>query len=518
MATQTKHYKQPIIPPFVGQMLVLGMMVIFLAGGVYTGYLFYQVVKDAAKKIANQTNFPTTIPYVDLSLPLRALPLTGDGTMPIVLPISRGDNGATGMTGVPLPDYERKERVNILLLGIDKRPDEQFSRTDTMILVTVDPNLKTAGMLSIPRDLWVAIPGYSEDRINKAYYFGDRDGYPGGGPALAMKTVQYNLGVPIHFYSQIDFDGFRQIVDTLDGIEVYVPETIDDPSYPDNNYGFDPFYIEAGPHTLDGYNALRYARTRATPGSDFSRARRQQQVLLSLRDKALQLGIIPKIPELWNTMAGTVKTDLQLVDIIELAQLADVLDPESIQSAVIDTSYTVDYIVPETGAQVLLPLREKIGGMIDEMFAETTTPDGPTPAEIEAAQSAQTQARAEEIEQEAQRQQEIKTFLTQENGGVVVQNGTSTSGLASQVALYLKQQGFNITQFGPADTDAEYPQTIMVIYDEGKVYTLQVLTAIFKVEEENIRRSPNLKSDVDFRIIIGSDFELPGSSKPLLTE
>lgn len=518
MATQTKHYKNPVIPPALSQLLAVGMMITFLIGGAYTGYLFYRVVKDTVKRVANQTNLPTNIPYVDLSLPLGALPLTGDGSLPSVLPISRGEDGATGVTGVPLPDYERKERVNILLMGVDKRPDEVYSRTDTMILVTVDPNSKTAGMLSIPRDLFVPIPGYGEDRINKAYYNGERDGYPGGGPALAMKTVQLNLGVPVHFYAQIDFEGFRNVVDTLGGIEVEVTETIDDPKYPDMNYGYDPFYIEPGLHTLDGYNALRYARTRATPGADFSRARRQQQVLMAVRDKALQIGIIPKIPELWNTMAGTVQTDLQLVDIIELAQLADEITAEQIQPAVIDSNYTVDYVVPATGAQVLIPLREKIEGLVNEMFAETESPDGPSQAEIEAAQAAQFQARAEEIAQQAQRQEEVKSFLTQENASIAVQNGTEVSGLASQASLYLKQQGFTITHIGQADMNEPYPHTIIVVYNESKAYTMQALAAVFEVEEQNIRRSPNLKSDVDFRVIIGNDFDLATSSKPLITE
>ncbi len=494
------------------------MMLIFLVGGAYTGFLFYWVIRGTVKEIANRTNLPTTIPIVELSLPTGTVPLTGDNSLPLPLPISRGgEDGATGSTGVPLPDYERKERVNILLLGIDKRPDEKFSRTDTMILVTVDPNSKTAGMMSVPRDLWVAIPGYNEDRVNKAYYFGEQDGYPGGGPALAMKTIQYNLGIPIHFYAQIDFEGFRNIVDTLGGIDIYVPETIDDPTYPDNNYGFDPFYIEAGQHTLAGYDALRYARTRATPGSDFSRARRQQQVLLAVRDKALQVGIIPKIPELWTNMSDTVETDLQLVDILELAQLADELNPDDIKTTVIDSEYTIDWIVPETKAQVLLPRREKIETLVNEVFTETEAPDGPTQAEIEAAQNAQTQARAEEIAQQAERQQEIKRFLTQEESRVVVQNGTDRTSLASQTAQYLKQQGFNITQFGPADANTAYPETIIVVYDEAKVYTLQVLEALFEVKEANIRRSPNLKSDVDFRVIIGDDFELSGSSSEVLT-
>lgn len=519
MATYTRRYKQPpTIPPFIAQGLVVGMMITFLLGGAYTGYLFYNVVKSTVKEVASRTNLPTDIPYVDLSLPDVTNPLTGDGSLPIVLPVNRGGvDGDTGVTGVPLPNYEDKERVNILLLGIDKRPDELISRTDTMILVTVDPNTKTAGMLSIPRDLWVAIPGYEEDRINKAYFLGDQNDYPGGGPALAMKTVQYNLGVPVHFYSQIDFEGFRDIIDTLGGIEIEVPVTIDDPLYPDNNYGYDPFYIEAGTHTLDGYNALRYARTRATAGADFSRARRQQQVLLAVRDKALQIGIIPKIPELWNTMAGTVETDLQLVDILELAQLVNEINIENIETGVIDTGYTVDYIVPETGAQVLLPLREKIQVLIEEIFPETEPPleGGPTPEEIEAAQTVQSQARAAQIEQQAQRQQEIKNFLTQENAGLVVQNGTNQTNLASKTALYLKQQGFNITQFGPADSEG-YTNTVIVVYDEGKIYTLEVLKALFHVTEENVRSSPNLKSDVDFRVIIGDDFEVSNNSQPIL--
>lgn len=497
-------------------MLVAGLMAVFLMGGAYVGYLFYFTVKD----VVSSAKLPT-LPYVDLSLPLAALPLTGDDDLPLVLPVVRGgESGATGVTGVPLPDYERKERVNILLLGIDKRPDEVYSRTDTMILVTVDPNTRTAGMLSIPRDLWVSIPGYDEDRVNKAYFLGDRYAYPGGGPALTMKTIQYNLGVPVHFYAQIDFDGFRQVVDTLGGIDIYVPQTIDDPTFPDNNYGYDPFYIEAGQHTLDGYTALKYARTRATPGADFSRAERQQAVLLAIKDKALQLNMVPKVPELWNTMAGAFETNLELIDIVELSQLADEIDPDSIQTAVLDHTYTYDYIVPDTRAQVLIPYREKIRTLVDDMFAETQPEEGPSQAELEAIQAQQTaqaqQARAQEIEQNAQRQEELAALLSQEDARLVVQNGTSIPGLASQTALFLKQSGFNILQFGPADVNT-YTHSVIVVYNEDKTYTLQVLAALFEVAEENIRRSPNLKSDVDFRVIIGSDYD-PAAPQPAVTE
>src|SRR5688572_7292038 len=216
MAAQSRQYKQPFLSSLIINGLITGMVIIFLFGGAYVGYVFYYAVKDAVAR----AQLPG-LPSVDLSLPLAALPLTGNTDTSFILPIVRGgETGQTGLTGAPLPNYERKERVNILLLGLDRRPDESISRTDTMILVTVDPDAKIAGMLSIPRDLWVSIPGYAEDRINKAYFNGDRDKYPGGGPALAMKTVQYNLGVPVHFYAQIDFEGFRDIIDTLGGIDI----------------------------------------------------------------------------------------------------------------------------------------------------------------------------------------------------------------------------------------------------------------------------------------------------------
>jgi LCP family protein required for cell wall assembly len=389
------------------------------------------------------------------------------------------------------------------LLGVDKRPDDQYARTDTMILVTIDPATGQGGMVSIPRDLWVTVPGYGEDRINTAHYRGDKNGYPGGGPALAMKTVQYNLGVPVHFYVRVDFDGFRRIVDTLGGIDVDVPQTIDDPKYPDMNYGYDPFYIVAGMQHMDGDTALKYARTRATAGADFARAARQQQVLFAIREKALAIGVITKIPELWATMADTVQTDLQLVDIIELANLAGEVTSEDIKTAVIDDTMTVDYKT-EAGAQVLLPVREKIRPVIDEIFSSpelSGPPPTPTPNPTAMAQ-AQAQAEAE-----AQQRAEIMAALQAEGAKIVVQNGTAQEGLAAATAEYLRDQGFTIVQFGPADR-IDYPRTVIVDYTD-KSYALSLLTGIFNVADENIRRSPNLKSEVDIRVIIGADFQLP---------
>jgi LCP family protein required for cell wall assembly len=511
MAIQSKTQTQSHVPPFVIQGVAGLMALTFLVVGLLTGYLFYQGIKNITKELVARTNLPTAPGQVNMAALPFILPISSDGNgSPIIkLPISLrgGETGATGITGVKLPNYEQKERVNILLLGIDKRPDDTLSRTDTMIVVTIDPNTMTAGMLSIPRDLYIPIPGYDgEDRINKAYYLGEKDGYPGGGPALAMKTIQDNFGIPIHFYAQIDFQGFRDMVDTLGGIEVDVPETIDDPTYPDENYGFDPFYIEAGHHLLDGHSALQYARTRHAAGSDFGRAARQQQVILAIRNKALELNMIPKIPELWSSFSTSIDTNLQLIDIVELSQLAGSIDAAKIQSAVIDHNYTVDYVTDQ-GGQVLLPLRDKIQTLIDSIFTQTE-PNGPSQAEIDAQVQAQAQERANAIQQEVERQEELKTLLAKDNGRLVVLNGTDKADLATQTATYLEQQGFKVVQSGSADTTG-YPHTVIVVYDENKTYTLQMLATLFNVQEENIRRSPSPQADLDFRVIIGSDFSVP---------
>jgi LCP family protein required for cell wall assembly len=472
-------------------------IIIFLAGGGYLGFVFFTTVKD----VVAHSELPT-LPYVDLTLPVVN---TVDKNYPNPRAASN-PQPVTSLAGDELPDWEEAERVNILLLGIDQRPDEFISRTDTMILVTIDPSSRTGGILSIPRDLWVTIPGYSENRVNMAHYLGEKNDYPGGGPALAMKTVQYNLGVPVHFYVRVDFDGFRRIVDTLGGIEIDVPQTIDDPKYPDESYGYDPFYVEAGPQHMDGNMALKYARTRATGGSDFDRARRQQLVLMSILDKAIAVGVVPKIPELWATMADTVQTDLQLVDILELAKLGSGITSQDIQAHVIDHSMTVDYRT-ETGAQVLLPVREKIRPIVEDVFSspEPTPVVEATPAATpDTAAIAKAQA---EIEEESRQLAAMAAALQEEGAKVVVQNGTAQADVASKTAQYLRDQGFGVVQFGQADR-TDYARTVIVDYT-GKSYAIECLATIFNVADENIRRSPNLKSDVDIRLIIGADFQPP---------
>ncbi len=302
-------------------------------------------------------NLPEPTPGpMPASAPTAQLPVPAPTVAPTPVPASAG-----------IPAGVVKDRVNILLLGIDKRPGEGRSwRTDAIILVTIDPANKTVGMLSIPRDLWVTIPGYGENRINTAYSRGESKGYPGGGAALIKETVRYNLAVPVHYYVYLDFEGFREFIDAIGGIDVNVRREIRDDEYPDDSYGYDPLYIPAGPQHMNGDMALKYTRTRHGT-SDFDRSRRQRDVLLAVRDKVLRLDLLPRVPELMTTLADNIQTDLQLHQILALAQLAIEIDQNNVRMAAIDGSMTTAHRT-ETGASVLLPRYDKIRPLIEEMF------------------------------------------------------------------------------------------------------------------------------------------------------
>jgi LCP family protein required for cell wall assembly len=216
------------------------------------------------------------------------------------------------------PLWQGKDRVTILVMGIDARPDEAGyrTRTDTMILAMIDPATKRASMLSIPRDLYVEIPGKGLERVNSAYVYG-------GGP-LAVQTIEYNLGIPIDYYVVVDFKVFITLVDEIDGIDLYVPKEINDPTYPDEYYGYDPFYMPAGMQHMDGETALKYARTRKGD-NDYERARRQQAVIMAIREKILTFKMLPtlieKAPTLSAALADSVRTDMTLEEMIALARV-----------------------------------------------------------------------------------------------------------------------------------------------------------------------------------------------------
>ncbi len=379
-----------------------------------------------------------------------------------------------------------KGRVTLLLMGIDEREFEQGPwRTDTMIVLTLDPATQTAGMLSIPRDLWVEIPDYGVyDRINTAHFRGDADHYPGGGgPALAMKTVQQNFGLTINYYAVVNFHAFVTIIDRLGCIPITVQETINDPTYPAaTGYGYDPFYIEAGDYCMSGETLLKYARTRATFGGDFDRARRQQQVLYAIRDHVLSTNQLPNLiaqaPEIYATLRDSVRTNLTEGEIIALMRAAASVPEERICSAVISGEYVDRLETLPDGSQVVIPNRTAIRQLVLDMLTGTGRCDP-------AAHNYQAEALAE-------------------HATISVLNGTRIEGRATQTAEVLTALGLNVIAVGNADR-FDYASTIIYNYT-GKDATARYLAAVLHVPESAIVVTSSPSGLYDIEIVLGADY------------
>ena len=270
-----------------------------------------------------------------------------------------------------LSSLSDRGRTNLLLLGIDRREGTGWAyRTDTILIVTVDPASGEAAMLSIPRDLQLPIPGHGEDRINTANVYGSREDDPGAGPALVKETVGANFGIPIDGYLMVDFSTFVKIVDALGGIDVDVPKTLHDTRYPDpkpgDPYAFKTIHFDPGWQHMDGTRAIEYARSRMST-TDFDRASRQQLILLAIRKKALSLGAIPRWPALAAAVMAGVKTDLGPSDMLAMALLAARIDPATLQQVVLEHPYVVSYKRAD-GAAVQLPNWDLINPVIEQLF------------------------------------------------------------------------------------------------------------------------------------------------------
>jgi len=271
----------------------------------------------------------------------------------------------------PLPEaHTQPGTTTVLLLGIDRRDrTNSTNNTDTLMLFRLDPDSEGIAILSIPRDLYVEIPGHGQSRINTAYAQGKRDGT--GGLGLARQTISSVLDVPVEHAILVDFEAFVTLVDAIGGVDLEAPYDICDPTYPDSGTGYDPFYLSAGQHHLDGATALKYARTRATPGSDFTRTARQRQIVLAVRDRIVDLDLLPSLiaqsPQLWSDLQGAFETDMTLKDMVNLAITASRIPADRIETAAIDETCTNPWVTPG-GAAVLLPHQDKIDVLVSDLF------------------------------------------------------------------------------------------------------------------------------------------------------
>lgn len=387
---------------------------------------------------------------------------------------------------VPPPTWDRGSRVNVLFIGVDARDweaNQEAPRSDTMILFTIDPITKTAGMLSIPRDMWVNIPGFGYGRINTAYSLGASAKLPGGGPGLAMKTVEQFLGVPVNYYGQVDFNTFIAMIDTIGGIDVKVKERLVlDPV----GTGKDKVVVTPGLRHLVGWKALAYARTRKTEGGDVDRAQRQQDVIFAIMDKALSPDYFPifvkQASGLYELMSSGIHTNLSLDDGLRLAVLLQGIPRESIKTGVIDYDMVTfdNTILDGQNASVFKPKPDQIRILRDEIFG-----GGAIGALAGSGDPVQ--------------------LSKQENARIRITNGAFAQDFGQRTATYLQGLGLNVTEL---TSTTQVDRTVIVLYSP-KLYTMRFLLYLFGINGSSgttqIRFDPNPASPVDVDILLGND-------------
>ncbi|MCL4387112.1 MAG: LCP family protein [Patescibacteria group bacterium] len=364
---------------------------------------------------------------------------------------------------------ESAGRVNILLLGVGDKGHEGETLSDTVMVVSLDTKKKNVAMISIPRDMWVNIPGYGYAKINEAHADGEQK-KPGSGPEKAKETVSQVLDIPIHYYARVDFSGFSKIIDSIGGIDINVEEDIYDPYYPDEGDGETIYQIEKGMHHMNGEEALKYARSRKTT-SDFDRAKRQQQVLVAIKEKFLSTENVfnpQKILEVSNILGDHIKTDFQLGEVKRLYNLSKGISRENVINKVIDEKDTKLLVgaMSDGGASILKPTSgnyKEIREFVQNIFYES--------------------------------------YIKEENAKISVLNGTSIQGLADRFSRSLEKSNYNVINTSSTE---EY-ESRTVIYDlsnGSKSYTLDFLKK--KLDAPVLTKSGDGSADIE--IVLGNDY------------
>jgi LCP family protein required for cell wall assembly len=388
---------------------------------------------------------------------------------------------------------ENRGRVNILLAGnsADDPGHNGGTLTDSIMIVSIDTRHNTAFLMSIPRDLWVDIPGGGHQKINTTYSVGQADhfnerGYPKGGMGLLEKVVADNFDIPIDYYSLIDYSALRDSVNAVGGIDFTVksddPRGLYDPSIDWKTHG--PLVnLSNGKHKLNGEQALDLARARGDAygsygfgESDFQRTKDQRQLLISLKNKIFTPGVIAnpaKLTGLFNAFGSNVKTDFKLSEVHRLYDLTKKINSKDIKS---------------------LSLNDANG---KNLLKSYTTVDGESALIPEAGIDDFSAIQA------FIHQQISSNPVVRENAGVVVLNATNINGLASQERTKLKIKDLNVTDIGDAMTN-QATTTIIDASGGKKPATKTLLTKLFGNNFTGTNPYKN-KYDDDFIILLGSD-------------
>ena len=395
------------------------------------------------------------------------------------------DISASAPTIEPPPPWDGVERVTALIIGLDYRDWEANAgapRSDTMMLLTIDPLNKKAGMFSIPRDMWVNIPDFGYNRINTAYSLGESWKLPGGGPGLAIKTVEDFLGTPITYYAQVDFHVFERVIDEIGGVIVTPDQEVALDRIGDGDI---PVTLEAGEtYALPGDLALAYARNRKTKDGDVDRAKRQQDVILGIKDRILNnfSNIVPKVIPLYNELSAGINTNMSIDDAIRFMFLFIQNQDIEIQRGVIDYTMAVPVVVtlPDGGgtAEVLKPIPDQIRILRDQLF-ETGGALSPLA------------------------EGDLNTLITDESARVSVYSSIAIDGISSRTVDYFTNEGLNTVSAGNSSVGSL--KTIVVDHT-GNPYTLKFLMEKMNLDNSQIIVSLDFNASVDVEVHIGNDW------------
>lgn len=380
---------------------------------------------------------------------------------------------------------EASDRINILLLGMGGEGHEGPNLTDTIILASIRPSTGQATLLSVPRDLLVPVDGQGWRKVNSANAFGELAA-PGRGADATRNILEQVFGIDIPYYVRIDFDGFREVVDNVDGLDVYVDRSFTDPSYPAANFATQTISFKAGWQHFDGAEALKFARSRhgsGGEGNDFARSRRQQKVIAALKEKLLSFETLKnpaRVSTVLASLRSHVATNLQIGEILRLAKIGAAMDRSAIAHKVIDIG--ADSPLTESmlaGAYVLVPKNDDWSGVRQvaaDIFDLARAEEAPTP------------------KPEPQR------------ASIEIRNGTETSGLARDVSGRLAELRFDIVKIGNADA-ATHKKTLIYDFTSGsKGEALERLKlALGAVEARGQRDRLEAASGVDFLVILGQN-------------
>jgi LCP family protein required for cell wall assembly len=393
---------------------------------------------------------------------------------------------------------EGEDRINILLLGMGGEGHDGANLTDTIIVASIRPSDKQVALLSVPRDLMVPLPNNGWRKINSANAFGEVKERGHGGEA-ARSVVEGLLGIDVPYYVRLDFNGFKEVIDGVGGVDVDVERSFKDYTYPTEDYKIQTIAFEKGLQHMDGEAALQYARSRHGTngeGSDFARSRRQQKVLLALREKAMSAKMLRNPAAIADTLAAlraNVNTNLQIGEILRLAKIAQDIDPTAIRHKVLDDGPDSPLVSGNYGgAYVLLPrgndwsaVRDVAKNLFTE--AEPSAPAAPA-TKIDAADG------------------ESSSDVASIPAKIEILNGAGVSGGARLVAQAAANAGFTVSKIANAD-NFNYAST--VIYDLTKGRRAKDLARLKEAVDaaKIIRGLPKAGAgeDTDFVVILGNE-------------